>query len=219
MSIRAILFDLDGTLVDTERESAEAMARALAGGQGVEITQADRDGIIGRSWVEIYRNLKDQYRQIEWTVHELIAETARIREQMLGETGLEPLPGVAGLLDRFADMPKAVVTGSSRSEAEHALALLGIRDHFRALYAAEDVPSSKPDPAGYLMGAQALDVAPEHCVVLEDSSAGIAAGRAAGALVVAIKIGNFANQDQSQAHAIVDTLDHVTHELFEGLLG
>ncbi|MBT8492025.1 MAG: HAD family hydrolase, partial [Deltaproteobacteria bacterium] len=133
MSISAILFDLDGTLVDTERESAEAMARALASGQGVEIDQADRDGIIGHSWIEIFRNLKGKYSQIEWELDRLIAETARIRELMLADTGLEPLPGVLELLDRFSALPKAVVTGSSKAEAEHALELLGIRDQFKAL--------------------------------------------------------------------------------------
>ena len=57
MAIRGFLFDLDGTLVDSERETAEAMARALRRGQGIAIEQYDRDFIIGRSWVAIYDSL------------------------------------------------------------------------------------------------------------------------------------------------------------------
>jgi len=218
MAIRAILFDLDGTLVDSERESAEAMARALEAGQGITIGQDDRDHVIGRSWVDIHRSLQSRYPSLAWTLSELIAETSVIREKMFEESGIEPLPGALGALERFAHLPKAIVTGSSRAEAEHALRSLAIRHHFDALFAAEDVPTSKPHPAGYLSAAQALQVDPAHCVVLEDSTAGIAAGRAAGAWVVAIRQGNFANQDQSQAHRIIDSLDEVTADLLEELL-
>jgi len=218
MAIRAILFDLDGTLVDSERESAEAMARALEEGQGIRISQDDRDHVIGRSWVDIHRSLQSRYPSLAWTLAELIGATAVIRERLFEETGMEPLPGALGALERFAHLPKALVTGSSRAEAEHALRSLAIRHHFEALFAAEDVPTSKPDPTGYVSAAQALGVDPRHCVVLEDSSAGIAAGRAAGAWVIAVRQGNFANQDQSQAHRIVDSLDEVTLDLLEELL-
>lgn len=216
--LQAVLFDLDGTLVDTERESADAMARALEIGQGVVVDQTDKDGIIGRSWVEIYRNLRARYSAISWSLDQLIAETAAIRHEILEESGLEPLPGVRSALERFASLPMAVVTGSSRVEAEHALEILGVRSRFRALFAAEDVASSKPDPAGYLAAADALGAPPSTCLVIEDSTAGIAAGRAAGAWVVAVRAGNFADQDQSQAHQIVDTLDDLTAPLIDLLV-
>jgi beta-phosphoglucomutase-like phosphatase (HAD superfamily) len=72
------------------------------------------------------------------------------------------------------------------------------------------VPTSKPAPDGYLAAARSLGVPPAACVVVEDSSAGIAAGRAAGAHVVAVRAGNFHGQDQSLAHRIIDTLDELT---------
>jgi len=59
--MRGILFDLDGTLVDSERETAEAMARALERGQAIAIEQRDRDFIVGRSWVAIYDSLRARY--------------------------------------------------------------------------------------------------------------------------------------------------------------
>jgi HAD superfamily hydrolase (TIGR01509 family) len=215
MSTRAILFDLDGTLVDTERESAEAMARALKAGLGIEISQAERDFIIGRSWVDIYERLRAVYPGLTWTRDQLIAATAEAREAVFAEVGMTILPGAAAVLSRFAHLPLAIVTGSSRVEAAQALAALGAAEAFQAIFASEDVGSSKPAPDGYLAAARALETPPEHCLVVEDSAAGIAAGRAAGCRVVAVRAGNFHGQDQSGAHHIVDSLDELTHDLID----
>src|SRR2546423_3707809 len=91
--VQAVLFDLDGTLVDSERETAEAMARALARGQGVQVDQADRDFIIGRSWIAIYDHLAARYPAITWSRAEVIAATAAAREEVFAEVGITVLPG------------------------------------------------------------------------------------------------------------------------------
>lgn len=218
MPVRAILFDLDGTLVDSERESAEAMARALSRGLGIEISQADRDYIIGRSWVDIEANLRAQHPGMSWSRAELIARTAALRSEVFAEAGLTVLPGAVEAVARFADRARALVTGSSREEAGQVIDHLDLKRSFDVVFAAEDVPRSKPAPDGYLAAAAALGVAPAECVVVEDSAAGVAAGVAAGARVVAVRAGNFHGQDQSAAHVIIDTLDQLTADLVEGLL-
>lgn len=215
----AILFDLDGTLVDSERESAEAMARALRAGLGIEVSQAERDFIIGRSWVEIYRNLTASHPNLSWTRDELIAATAAEREHVFAEQGITILPGAVAAVERFAAVPRAIVTGSSRVEAGQALAALGLSDTFDAVFAAEDVSSSKPAPDGYLAAAAAVGARPADCIVIEDSAAGIAAGVAAGAMVVAVRAGNFHGQDQSAAHHAIDTLDELTVAFAERIAG
>jgi HAD superfamily hydrolase (TIGR01509 family) len=217
MELAGILFDLDGTLVDTERESAEAMARALAEGQGIEITQKERDLIIGRSWVEIHRDLQRAYPQLEWDVHAMIAETASRRELVFEEVGITVLPGAVATVERFSHLPLGLVTGSSRVEAQQALRALDLEQAFGAVFASEDVPTSKPHPGGYLAAADKLGVDPARCLVIEDSTPGIAAGRAAGARVVAVKVGNFAGHDQSSAHRIIETLEELTGALIESL--
>lgn len=214
MRVHALLFDLDGTLVDSERESAEAMARALRSGQGIEIEQSDRDFIVGRSWVQIYEQLRGRFERLEWTRDQLIAATAAKREEVFAESGLTILPGAREAVQRFPDLKMAIVTGSSRVEMGQALDALGLASRFGITVASEDVATSKPAPDGYLQAAAGLGVPASECLVIEDSFSGIAAGLAAKMGVVAVGVGNYAEHDQSAAHAQIDTLDELNEELF-----
>jgi HAD superfamily hydrolase (TIGR01509 family) len=218
VSIRGFLFDLDGTLVDSERETAEAMARALARGQGIVVEPYDRDFIIGRSWIAIYESLKSRYPQLAWTRDETIARTAELRDEVFEELGITVLPGARAMLARTLGQPRALVTGSSRAEVAQVLPRIGPDARFDAIVAAEDVTRSKPAPDGYQKALAQLRLAPHECMVIEDSVAGIAAGRAAGCLVVAVRAGNFGGWDQSGAHHVIDTLDELTPSLVDRLI-
>jgi len=215
--IRGFLFDLDGTLVDSERQSGEAMARALLEGQGITVEQSDRDYVIGRSWMAIYARLAERYPQLSWSREELISRTALVREDVFAEHGVAVLPGARALIERTRHTPRAVVTGSSRVEVTQVLPLISEHAIFDVIVASEDVAHSKPSPDGYLKAIGQLGLAPHACLVLEDSVAGIAAGRAAGCLVVAVRAGNFAGWDQSGAHRIIETLDELTPSLLDEL--
>ena len=215
MVIRGFLFDLDGTLVDSERETAEAMARALLRGQGIAIEQYDRDFIVGRSWLAIYDSLRARYPQLAWSRAETIAQTAMLRDEVFAELGITVLPGARAVLEWTQRFPRALVTGSSRVEVTQVLPRIGPQASFPVIVAAEDVTRSKPAPDGYLSALAQLGLAPETCLVIEDSEAGIAAGREAGCLVLAVRAGNFGGWDQSGAHRIVDTLEAFTPALVE----
>jgi beta-phosphoglucomutase-like phosphatase (HAD superfamily) len=110
-----------------------------------------------------------------------------------------------------------LVTGSARVETAQVLPLLGPDATFDAIIAAEDVPRSKPAPDGYRAAIAALGLLAADCIVIEDSVAGIAAGVAAGCLVVAVRAGNFGGWDQSAAHVVIDSLDEFTPSLVERL--
>jgi HAD superfamily hydrolase (TIGR01509 family) len=215
--IRGFLFDLDGTLVDSERETAEAMARALLRGQGIAIEQYDRDFIVGRSWLAIYDSLQTRYPQLAWSREETIARTAMLRDEVFAELGITVLPGVRHVLGWTQAHPRALVTGSSRVEVTQVLPLIGPEARFDVIVAAEDVARSKPAPDGYAKAIAALGVPPEACLVVEDSVAGIAAGRSAGCLVLAVRAGNFGGWDQSAAHHVIDSLDELTPQLVDQL--
>ena len=215
--IRGYLFDLDGTLVDSERETAEAMARALLRGQGSAIEPYDRDFIIGRSWLAIYDSLKARYPQLTWNREEMIARTAMLRDEVFAEQGITVLPGAREVLQWTAAHPRALVTGSSRVEVTQVLPLISEHARFEVIVAAEDVGRSKPAPDGYEKAVATLGLAARECLVVEDSTAGIAAGRAAGCVVLAVRAGNFGGWDQGGAHHIVETLDELTPSLVDQL--
>lgn len=215
--IRGFLFDLDGTLVDSERESGEAMARALREGQGIAVEQSDKDYVIGRSWVAIYERLASRYPQLAWNRAEVIAQTAMKRDEVFAELGITVLPGAREVLAWTRGRPRALVTGSSRVEVTQVLPLISPDAVFDAIFAAEDVARSKPDPDGYQAAMAALGLSPRECLVIEDSVSGIAAGRAAGCLVVGVRAGNFGGWDQSGAHVLIDTLDELTPSLVDEL--
>ena len=211
--IRGFLFDLDGTLVDSERETAEAMARALLRGQGIAIEQYDRDFIVGRSWIAIYDSLKARYPQLTWTRAETISRTAMLRDEVFAELGITVLPGARATLAWTQAYRRALVTGSSRVEVTQVLPLIGPEATFPVIVAAEDVTRSKPAPDGYLSALGQLGLPANECLVIEDSVAGIASGREAGCLVVAVRAGNFGGWDQSGAHRVIDTLEALTPAL------
>jgi len=215
--MRGIQFDLDGTLVDSERETAEAMARAIERGHGIAIEPYDRDFIIGRSWVAIYDSLRGRYPALTWSRDELIARTARARDEVFAELGVTVLPGARDALGWTRELPRALVTGSSRVEATQVLPWIGPEAAFDLIVASEDVARSKPSPDGYRQAMARLGLPPGACVVVEDSVSGIAAGRAAGAIVLAVRAGNFSGWDQSGAHRVIDTLEAFTPALVEEL--
>ena len=216
--IRGFLFDLDGTLVDSERETAEAMARTLSRHAAIEIEQYDRDFIIGRSWIAIYDSLKQRYPQLAWSRAEMISKTAAMRDEVIAELGITVMPGARDVLQWTRRAHKrGLVTGSSRQEVAQVLPHLGEHAAFDVIVAAEDVERSKPAPDGYQAALAALGLGPHEVVVIEDSEAGITAGREAGCRVLAVRAGNFGGWKQDHAHRVIDTLDELTPSLVEAL--
>jgi HAD superfamily hydrolase (TIGR01509 family) len=216
MGAAAVLFDLDGTLVDSERHTAAALTGLLARVGGIALDDHDRHYVIGHGWAAIHAHLRARYPRLPLSLDELVEQVVAERDPDGQLARGWTLPGAVEAVRRIA-APRALVTGSSRREAGQVLAALGLTGEFTVVVGFEDVGFSKPHPAGYLRACETLGVDPRRSVVIEDSAAGIAAGRDAGAAVVAVRAGNFAGQDQSQAHRIIDSLHHLTWELVDAL--
>ncbi|MFI6242628.1 HAD family hydrolase [Micromonospora sp. NPDC050795] len=180
-----MLFDMDGTLVDSEKLWDVAL-QELAKEYGGELSVDARQSTIGTAMAESMRILHDDLGQPERDP-EISAAWINARILELFRTGLPWRPGAFDLLGavRAAGIPTALVTSSPRALVEIALDTLG-RDNFDTVVAGDEVVAAKPHPEPYLTGARLLGVPIERCVAIEDSPTGVASALASGAAVLAV---------------------------------
>jgi HAD superfamily hydrolase (TIGR01509 family) len=213
----AFLFDLDGTLVDSERANVESVVLAVRH-HGAELNEEERGFVIGHSWNEIYKMIARNH-ALTVPMRELIDLAVAEKDGLLAKTGHRALPGAVALVQRLARRSKlALVSGASGKEVRDALSGIGVRELFPVIVAAENYANGKPSPEPYLTGLAQLGVAATRSIVIEDATPGILSARAAGIRVIAVQAGNFVGYDLSPADVVVDTLDDVTDELCASLL-
>lgn len=177
----AILFDLDGTLIDTESLAVDAGLQAFAE-HGHDITRDFLESLIGTDDRTSETAFRAAFPGID-------LETVNIRYRAiyhdLVARGLPLKPGVTTLLPTLLQ-PAAVVTSSGRDSAWNKLFIAGLATHFTQVVTRDDVSAAKPDPEPYLLAARLLGVAPSRCLVFEDSEPGAEAAHRAGCRVVQV---------------------------------
>ena len=182
--LKALLFDLDGTLADTNSVHRVTWAEALRPYDYDVTWDFYREHITGRVTTEIVADLLPDFSAEEG--RELIeSKEADFRERA---GTLEPLPGLLDFVQkgREKEMKIALVTNAPKENAFTVLRVLGLDDAFDPVILADEVRSGKPDPAPYNAALQALDVAAKEAVAFEDSASGIASSVAAGIPTVGI---------------------------------
>ena len=183
---RAVIFDIDGTIVDNMHLHAEAFA-VFAERHGLPpLTPDDRARLDGRRNSEIFPILfKRDVPREEWLIYEHEKESL-YRELSRGR--LTPMKGLHPLIARLkaGGIKVALATSAPQLNVVHTLTELGLIDDFPIIVRGDQVPRGKPAPDVFLEAARQLNVAPAECLVFEDAPMGVAAAQAAGMPVVAI---------------------------------
>lgn len=208
---KAVLFDCDGVIVDTETISNRIL-KSLFAKSGLIVD----DAMLHEHFTGFTN--KKNIETAEKMLGKPLPDTfdAEFREQFQATINhhLEPIHGVRQLLAKITQ-PIAMATNARRDEMEFKLNKIGLAERFETRFCVEDVANGKPAPDLYLKAAAALDVTPEDCIVIEDSIAGITAGRAAGMRVLAFSE-TLSAEKQTAAGA---TACFNTMEELEALLG
>jgi HAD superfamily hydrolase (TIGR01509 family) len=210
---KAAIFDMDGTMVDTEIIQSRAFEAVLAEfGVTAELTEHGTVQIPGRTSKQMWEFLKQKH-HITAEVDDLTAMKRAAAMEALQED-LEPMPGLLELLFdlKQQDIKLAVATSSLRDRAELIMDKIGVSDHFHASVTAAEITNVKPEPDVYLEAARALDIAPAECIAFEDTDVGIVAAKAAGMKVVAVPNEYTKRMDFSRADLTVTSLEDVTFE-------
>jgi HAD superfamily hydrolase (TIGR01509 family) len=183
--VRAVVFDMDGLLVDTETVYCEALT-AQAAHMGYELRFDVLKQMIGHSWAGSAQVLTAHFGPRLDT--DLLREGSIERFYQLAKAEIALKAGVLELLDHLdaLGLPRAIATSSRRHEVEHHIGGHGLLERFHAILANGDYPRPKPHPDPYLKAAEALGVEPAHCLALEDSHNGVRAACAAGMMTIMV---------------------------------
>lgn len=201
----AVLFDMDGLMIESERALLQCW-REASQELGLELDDALWLSFVGLSDRVCHEMLRE--RLAETQVRALL-DGLQVRYDAHVEAGLPLKAGVLELLALLEErgIPRAVGTSTRRPRALQKLELCGLLPHFDAVVTGSDVAQSKPAPDIYLLAAKELRVAPDRCIVLEDSAAGVRAALAAG--MTPIQVPDLVVPDDSVralGHRIVDSL-------------
>lgn len=213
-AVRAVLWDMDGTLIDSEefhwiswRDSLAAEGIAITRGQFLTSFGQRNDSIIPR-WLGAAAT-PERIEKISNAKEELYRDLVR-------KNGMSALPGVKSWVHRLSERGwlQAIASAAPRPNIDVVLEALGAAHLFQGIVSADDVRRGKPDPEVYLRAASRFGAAPDRCIVVEDAVAGIEGARSAGMR----SIGVSHNGKHLAADLVVQSLDQLESDAFERLL-
>ena len=186
MSFEAVIFDMDGVLIDSEPLHFAVLSELLERA-GHTLTRSENEQFIGTTSEAMFSTLIARHR-LSGTVAGYIARYDEMVLRVL-QRPHAPAPGLTALIARLRDlgMRLAVASSSRRPWVEATIRSLGLADAFDVVVTGDDVEHGKPDPAIYLLTAQRLGVLPNRCVAIEDSPNGVQSARSAGMTVLGVR--------------------------------
>ncbi len=213
MRIDAVIFDHDGTLVDSEGIHY-AFWRELVAREGKTFSYEEylnhHCGVPSKQNAELICS----HHQLNISPQQLLADKRQLLESWLKKQTFPLLAGAEAALGlaQKAGLKIGLATGAERREALRSLEGHSLAPYFQAVVTKDDVEFSKPAADTYLLAAQQMGVAPAHCIAVEDSTTGVASAKAAGMTCITVKYAMAKNQDLSQADYHCETLVEATEK-------
>ncbi|HFI0566885.1 TPA: HAD family hydrolase [Streptococcus suis] len=210
--VKAVIFDMDGVLFDTETFYFQRRIDFLAT-KGLSVDHLEPSffvgGRAGQMWERI---LGDDFEK--WDIPALEEEYRLYKEKRPTPYAETIFPDVRESLERLKDngLPLALASNTDKADIDRAISEAGIAKYFKYVFSGMDCYAPKPHPAVYEKAVQALGIDKDDILVFEDSLKGIAAAKAAGLTVWAIRDQHY-GMDQSQADIIIDSLGQAINEL------
>ena len=187
MNIKAVLFDMDGLMVDTESLATEAFIHS-AKKQGYDMTKEETLLVLGFTTKSIYDFWENYFKNSDVSGKQLVDDHYKYIENILFTTGPRKMPYIEELLKYLKESNYKVAVASS-SNMDHIINNMektGLKKYIDEFASGAEVENGKPAPDVFLLAAERLGVKPEECLVLEDSKAGVLAGSSAGAKVIMV---------------------------------
>jgi HAD superfamily hydrolase (TIGR01509 family) len=207
--MKAVIFDLDGVLIDSEPLHALADIQLLKE-SGISVPSNYFERFVGLTNKAMWGEIKKDY-DITLSVEELIDLQMPMKLEMFQKFDYQPVSGIVELLERIKKMgiPMAIASSSPREFIEAVIEKIEIKQYFTKWLSGEEVAHSKPEPDIFLKVSELLNVDPHECIVIEDSTSGIIAAKRAGMTCIGYKNINSGNQDLSAADFIVDKIEEI----------
>lgn len=203
MKVKALLFDLDGTLIDSKRDIVSQVNRTLREFGFIAHSEAELERGIGSGSHSLFRKLIGGGAEDEIVDRMVLKFRENYREHMADTTDV--YPGVWEVLRHFKPIPKAIVTNKSQASADAICGHLGLTEHFLAIHGLEAFATQKPDPGPIREACARLGILPSEAAFVGDTTVDMAASRGAGTLSVAALYGYGTRGDliaTQPAHAI-----------------
>ena len=183
--VKAVIFDLDGTLIDSEENHYES-DRVLLARRGVSFSREDKKAFVGKDISEMVRRIKANYGLASDAQSLMDEKNAIYRSLALKSSRLYPPMKVVLEEFRKRALPMAIATGSNASIADEILASLGVRGFFTMIVSSSEVKKGKPEPDIFLETARRMAIEPTEAIVFEDTRFGVEAALRAGMTCVAL---------------------------------